>query len=336
MDKETYNQKHKKIIAISIIIILGFAIIYLLKTYVTPLVLAALLTLLTYPIYKKLSNKIKRPLMSASIMILMILIIIIVPLSIFSGILISQINDFTLTDTKINLYETKINELTGLSINLDEYVDNIFTYIKEDGKRILQNTASFTSNFFLKMFIMFYIYFYFLLEKNKILKYIVELLPFSKHNSENLINESGKISKAILIGQVFTAIIQGMLGLIAFIIAGIPNAIIWGIIMIILSLIPVIGAFLIWLPAGVFLIIEGNTGMGIFILIWGALVISQIDNIIRPKLVNRFADIHPVETLLGIFMGIAAFGMIGIILGPLMLSLFTLLIRTYKKEYVTI
>ena len=94
-----------------------------------------------------------------------------------------------------------------------------------------------------------------------------------------------------------------------------------------------LGAFLVWLPAGLFLLLEGSLWGGIFVLAWGALVVGNIDNFVRPKLVNRFADIHPLETFLGIFIGIAHFDLIGIILGPLILSQFKVLLRVFRKEY---
>ena len=103
--------------------------------------------------------------------------------------------------------------------------------------------------------------------------------------------------------------------------------------MTILSIIPVVGAFLIWLPAGIFLLISGQIWEGVFVLVWGVLVVSQVDNFIRPKLVNKFANIHPLETFLGVFMGLSFFGFIGILIGPLIISLFTTLIRIFRKEF---
>ena len=121
--------------------------------------------------------------------------------------------------------------------------------------------------------------------------------------------------------------------MISFFIVGLNGALLWGIIMIILSVIPLVGAFIIWIPAGLFLLIEGQIWQGIFVLVWGAVIVSQVDNIIRPYLVNRFADIHPVDTLLGVFIGLPVFGLIGVIIGPLIIAMFKLLVNVYRKEY---
>jgi len=255
------------------------------------------------------------------------------PLSTIGGLMLNQINNIQIDQTSITNLETTISNLTGKNVSISDGILFVENKIKSEFGNILSKTISITSSFLLSTFIMFFVVFYLLTDKKLFLNSLIFMMPFSTKNSKHLIEESEKVTKAILIGQVLTATVQGILGMIAFFIAGINNAFLWGIIMIILSIIPVVGAFLVWVPAGIYLLINNEIGMGIFVLLWGFLVISQIDNFIRPKLIGKFANIHPLETFIGIFMGLSFFGFIGIIIGPLIISLFNTLIKVYIKEY---
>lgn len=326
--------KHlKKYFALLIIIVLGLSIIYMLKGFLTPIFAALILSFLLYPIYKIIFGKVKNEIGSALIVIISLIVLLLIPLSAVAGVLLGEINNFDLKDDKLNSYETNLKAFTGKDLAVKENVLKVETWIKDEAKAILPKLVSITSNFMLSLFIMCFIIFYLLIQKEFFLKEFISLMPFSNEGSMTLLNESGNIARAVVIGQVITAFIQGLLGMFAFVLVGIESAFFWGIIMMILSLIPVVGAFLIWLPAGLFLLLEGFIWQGVFVLVWGAIVVSQADNLIRPKLVNKFANIHPIETFLGIFMGIATFGLIGIIVGPLFISLFKLVVMTYRDEY---
>lgn len=323
----------KKHFALSLILIIGIGIIYMLKEYVTPILSAVILSFLLYPLYQYTLKKTKNELTASMLIFLSIFLIIIVPISIISSVVLNHINDINFSEDTLVKYENSLYELTGKKIMISEGLINVEQNLKSDLRTTLPKLMSYTSHFFLSIFIMFYIMFYLFTEKHKFLENVISMLPFSQKNSEYLLDESGKVVRAVFLGQLITAVIQGLLGMFAFILVGAPNAIFWGIIMIFLSIIPTIGAFLVWIPVGLILIFNGHLWGGIFILLWGAVVVSQIDNFVRPKLVNRFADIHPIETFLGIFMGIATFGFIGIIIGPLIMSLFSTLIKVFRQEY---
>lgn len=325
----------KKYFALSLILVLGLGIIYMLKQYITPILSAIVLSFLLYPAYLYLLKKNNNSLLSSLIIFLGIFLIIIIPISIISNVTLKHINAIDFSEDALVNYENSLYELTGKKIIISEGLVNLQENLKSDLKNTLPKLMSYTSNFFLSLFIMFFIMFYMFTEKDIFIKNFISILPFSEKNSTYLLDESGKVVRAVFIGQVLTALIQGALGMFAFIIVGANNVIFWGIIMVFLSIIPTIGAFLVWVPVGLIMIFNGNLWGGIFILLWGAVVVSQIDNFIRPKLVNKFADIHPIETFLGIFMGIATFGFIGIIIGPLIMSLFSTLIKVFRQEYTS-
>ena len=325
----------RKYISFFIIIILGIAILYMLGRFITPILSAIVIASLLYPLYKWVKGKVKGEVIAASIVLVGLFLIIIIPISTIAAVLFEQIDSFEIDEAKVeNINNFFLNKL-GVEINFYELTARGQEWIQNTAKESLPAFFSITSNFLLEIFIIFFILFYLLVSKDFFINEFYNVSPFSKSNTKELLNNSSKVIKAVLIGQVLTAIIQGTLGMFSFIIVGISGFFFWGIIMIVLSIIPIVGAFLIWLPAGVFLLISGQIWQGIFVLVWGVLVVSQVDNFIRPKLVNKFANIHPLETFLGVFMGLSFFGFIGILIGPLIISLFTILIRIFRKEFNT-
>ena len=328
------DESFKKYFALSIIILLGIFILYMLKGFLTPIFIAVVLSYLFYPLYKYFLKKTgdKKTLSSLGV-IFVILIIILVPLSGLASVMLNEFKSIDFSEEKIAHYEDRIYDLTGFEFSISENVVNLQDRLRSEAESFLLSLISFTTNFLLSVFIMFFVMYYIFIDKDRIIAFLISIMPFSKEGSVHLLNNSSKLISAILIGQFLTAVVQGLLGMFSFYVAGIQGAFFWGIVMIILSIIPVVGAFLVWLPAGIFLIVEGQVGWGIFILLWGALVVSQIDNIIRPKFVNRFAKIHPLEIFIGVIMGISFFGIIGLVIGPLIIALFGALLKEYRREY---
>lgn len=327
------DSKERKFLALAIVIVFGLSILYMLRIYLTPIFIGVVLAFLVNPVYNYLVKKTKRKSLSGGIIILGIFLLILIPVSALAGLMYNQIIGLDISEQNLVEVENTIFQLTGVEISITEGISKLEAFIKTQARQTLPVFLSYTSNFLVSLFIMFFVIFYLLIQKDLFINGFRSILPFSKKGSTSLLLESGNIVKAVLIGQVLTAVVQGFLGMISFLIAGIEGAIFWGIVMMILSLIPIVGAFLVWVPAGVLLLFQGQIGFGIFVLLWGALIVSQVDNIVRPYFVNRFYNIHPLQIVIGIFMGLEVFGFIGIILGPLILSLFEILVRVYKSEY---
>jgi predicted PurR-regulated permease PerM len=148
-----------------------------------------------------------------------------------------------------------------------------------------------------------------------------------------LLKEFVSISRATLKGTVIIGIIQGVLGGLLFWAVGVPSPITWGVVMIILSIIPVVGSGIIWAPVGIYMLLTGDIWQGVVILGFGFGVISTIDNILRPKLVGQDSQMHPLFVLLATLGGIIVFGIIGFIIGPIIVALFLALLRIYEMEF---
>ncbi|MCH8519761.1 MAG: AI-2E family transporter [Nanoarchaeota archaeon] len=328
-----FDEKFRKIFALVLLITSGLFLLYMLLPYFAPIILAVVLAYLMYPFYLKIQQKIGGETLPAAITLISIFLLVIIPLALVAGVVYNQVSDIRIGLENVADIEDWLNDSFGIEVSLTD----TFGFLRDSFIENLQNYSqifvSITTTFLVSLFIFFFVLFYALTQKESALKTAYTFIPFSLKRSEKLVSQSGFAIKALLIGQVLTAIIQGLLATISFVIAGVHGAFFWGIVTIILSLIPVVGAFMVWLPIGIYLIINGNVGMGIFVLLWGALLVSQIDNFIRPKLVNRYFKLHPLFVLVGVFAGISLFGMLGLVLGPLLFAFFILFLEAYREEY---
>jgi predicted PurR-regulated permease PerM len=180
---------------------------------------------------------------------------------------------------------------------------------------------------------MIYTLFFFLKDGKRMLTRLMHLCPLGDVYEEMLYQRFTSTARATLKGTIIIGTIQGTLGGILFAITGIEGALIWGILMILLSLIPGIGSAIIWLPAGIIMLGLGNIWQGVTILAVGMFVISLIDNILRPALVGKDTQMHPILILFSTLGGIAFFGISGFIIGPVITALFLAVVSIYEHYY---
>ena len=159
-------------------------------------------------------------------------------------------------------------------------------------------------------------------------------IPFSAKSADLLRARFRDVTFSTLVGTGLTAAVQGFLVGIAFWAAGLSNALFWGVVTIIVAILPVVGSGLIWGPAAAALAIEGRYGWALALAVWGIVVVGNVDNVIRPYVFRRWARIHPFITVIGAFAGLNWFGLLGLLIGPLAISYFFELIRMYRDEYL--
>ncbi len=165
-------------------------------------------------------------------------------------------------------------------------------------------------------------------------KYMRDILPFNNYDTQHVLHEVNLIVRSNAIGIPLLAIIQGGLGLAAYYFFDVPAPFLMFILTCIATILPVVGTALIWVPLGIYLIVTGHAGNGIGLIAYGFIVIAQSDNVIRFLLQKKMADTHPLVTIFGVIIGLSIFGFMGIIFGPLLLSLFLLFVNMFKKEYL--
>lgn len=198
------------------------------------------------------------------------------------------------------------------------------------GNRLLSGLAIFFIAFMVILFVTYYI----LTDGELLVGYLRRAIPLPPRQVDYLMGEAHRGLRAVFVGQMLTSVIQAVVGGIGFLIAGVPGVILWTAVMAILALLPVVGAFLVWIPASIYLLVSGEVGWGIFLLLWGALVVSNVDNFIRPKLIGDRSGIHPLFVLVGVLGGVAAFGFIGLFLGPVLVGVTVSVLKVWEEEYL--
>jgi predicted PurR-regulated permease PerM len=206
-------------------------------------------------------------------------------------------------------------------------------------EKFTNSIINYTTTFILKVpklildfFILLFVIFYALKDGKPAVDKMFKAVPLKEHNKEHLRNKMSKVTAALLYGIIVVGILQGLVAMIGLYIFNVPSPLLWGLVMIILSILPFVGAWMVWLPAALFKIFGGDFSNGFGLVIFGTLIVGTIDNIIRPKLVGVRAKIHPLTVLLGVVGGIMFFGFMGVILGPLILELCLTFLSIYREK----
>jgi len=236
--------------------------------------------------------------------------------------------------TKCNV----VNFVTGSGyFNFDKIINGLFTKITELATLIVVRIPNIIVGVALALFISFFLF----KDGKKLMNSVVGMIPLNKQYSNKLIEKFGMVTYSVVYAHIIVAIVQGALGAIGFYIFGIESAIFWGVIMAIFALLPLIGPAIIWIPASLFLLINGiisnsyfGMGMGIGLFLYGIFIISISDNLLRVKLIGGRSDVHPLTVLIGIIGGINLFGLVGIFIGPIALSLLITFFKDFSGEYV--
>lgn len=323
------------------------AVFFIFQPFLTAIVAAAILAALFKRPYHFLEQVTRgRRGLSAFLTCLFVIVIIITPLFLVLSLAVSEASNLYRLVTQESTLEHTIGRMLGV-VQSAPYAGMFFdtaafdqNVIISDIKQLSQNALGLLqaayqgiTHFIFWVFIMFFTLFYFLIDGKKTLRAFMNLSPLKNEHDELLIDKFISISRATLKGTLVIGAIQGLLGGLAFWIAGVPSPAIWGLIMILLSIIPMIGSTIVWLPAGIILLLVGDVWQGIFILSVGVGVISVIDNILRPKLVGKDTQMHPLLIFFATLGGIAFFGLPGFIIGPIIVSLFMALSEIYSIEF---
>jgi len=175
--------------------------------------------------------------------------------------------------------------------------------------------------------------YYFFKDGEKVMGELRKLSPMDKNREEKIIRKFTDITRATMLGTFSSAAIQGVLGGLAFLLIGMPSPLLWGVVMAFMSLVPVLGAFTVWIPAALYLIAIDSYGKAVFILIYGLLTVTLADNVFKPLIIRGGSKIHPVVIFFSILGGLAYFGFSGLIIGPLVTGLTFVVLEIYREEF---
>lgn len=185
--------------------------------------------------------------------------------------------------------------------------------------------------------IVLFVVYYVLVDGERFVAYLRRAAPLPARQVDFLLREARGGLTAVFSGSIVVSALQGVLGGIGFAMpwVALPNPVLWGALMALFALLPVVGTFMIWIPAALYLFYVGNVVGAIFTLIWGFVVVTFfMENIVKPKLIGRTADIHPMFVLVGVLGGVTIFGFIGLFLGPLLVGVTLAFLRVFEKDYL--
>ena len=337
--------KMKNILFFSSLGIISIFFLYMLRPLFYPLFWAAVIASIFYGLYDKLKQKIKYKNLSAAIVLLLVVIIIFVPLTLFGSLLVKESFDLyakagdkssginttvlrLVTWTKDNLHTAGININESFWLGkMSEITTAITNFIFTSIKSLTENSLT----FLVLLVIMLYMLYYFIRGGKEILKKAMRLFPLGDQHELMFYKKFTSAARAAIKGTLIIGLIQGTLGSLMFYIVGINGALIWGLAMMIFSVL--IGSYFIWIPAGIIMLALGNVWQGIFILAFGSLVISTIDNILRPMLIGKDIKMHPLLIFMSTLGGVVAFGISGFVIGPVITALLMAFWELYEQYY---
>ncbi len=337
-----------------LLLLLGIALYFgylIFKPYFAVIIMAAIFALIFHPFYNWLEKKLKgRSSVAAFLTVFLFILIVVIPLINFIALLVSEsINSYPLLEETFS--EGNLNSTFEMIVQKTKDFQAVFPFFDTatfDPKSILLDVSnsltSFivknanvviagTTNFFISLFFMLITMYYLLKDGDVFMDRVMKLTPLPNKYDKKLFEKFREVSKSTVLSSLVTALVQGVLGGIAYAIVGLPATLFLAVATSISSLIPFVGTTLVWVPIAVVLLVSGHPFAALFITIWGIGVIGLSDNIIRTKLIQSRSNIHPLLVFFSIFSGIGLWGFLGIIFGPLVLAIILTVLHIYELEY---
>lgn len=284
-------------------------------------------------LYLTQKKKIRKS-VTAIILLIEAILCFLVPLSLAVWLLISKlqtvnVDTATFVDTITNLADW-IRRKTEYDLLSKENISSIASILPGIGQFLMGGISSFAVNLFVLVFVLYFM----LIGGTKMEQYIYELLPFSDSNKKHVMNEINMIVRANAIGIPLLAIIQGAIATLGYYLFDAPSALLFGFLTSFATVIPIVGTTLVWFPLAAYMAISGDWPHAIGLLLYCGLIVTNIDNLIRFILQKKMADTHPLITIFGVVIGLSLFGFMGVIFGPLLISIFILCVNIFKEQYL--
>jgi len=334
MSKDSISPKViRQLFILLLILFMGILIFRELLPYLSGVLGAITIYVLMRPLMAKLLRKRWKPDLAAVVLMLLSFIGILVPVTGIIFMLGNKIGDATQNSERVltalksqmSSLEQKVNY--DLSSQID--VGAISGWVSEN----LQSFAGGTFDVFIAVGLMYFMLFYMLTNRKVVRESLYEYIPINRENLKTIGKEVQDMVRSNAIGIPMVAIAQGIIALIGFLIFGVEDPFFWFVIVTIGSMIPFVGTLIGILPVFILTLSSGDTFQAWGILIYGIVVVGSTDNIIRLYVLKRIDNVHPLITLIGVIVGVPLFGFIGLIFGPLLISLFIVVVRIYRKEY---
>jgi predicted PurR-regulated permease PerM len=356
-EESILNNQYEKIVPFIIFLLTLFLFFKIIEPMITIFLSSILITYMFYPLYKKISQRIANQFLSIILTILVIVIVLLLPFSIVVFEVAQQSSEFY-NSLSSNIEKGALfgigctsgdSTICSLINNIEKFSSQSLSKIGFDRQlqKLLPSLQDILTNYFIELplailnggFILFISYFLFK-DGEKIIQKMAGWLPIRKKTFQKLIDQFEKVTYAVVFGQLFVALGLGFVAIIGFYIFSFPLPIFWGVIAGFFALIPPVGTAIIWVPASFYLVLNGYLtqdniiiakGIGLFV--YGVLIIGTIDIILRIKIIQAKADVHPIILIAGFIGGVNLFGVIGLFLGPILLPLLLTYFETFRGRF---
>jgi predicted PurR-regulated permease PerM len=344
MKRELIN----KSVLLALVLLISALFLDMIHQFLMPMFMAGLFSAILRPTHRWLTEKIGgRDTIASVLVIIAIVVLVLTPLSILIGVVVGQA--ISVSQSVTPWVQTFINEPTAITTYMEKfpYYKEILPYrdvIIEKAGMVVGNISSFlinslsevtklTVNAVFSSIIMLYVMFYFLTMGEVLLLKILYFLPLHDRDERRLLRRFTSVTKATLKGTLIIGAMQGFLCGLAFALAGIQGPVFWGTVMAVMSIIPAFGTAIIWVPALIILALQGQfIGVTILAVLCGAIA-GNLDNVLRPRLVGKDTEMHDLFVLFGTLGGISLFGILGIIIGPIVAALFITIWEIYGQVF---
>ncbi len=232
--------------------------------------------------------------------------------------------------------ESTVYALTGQEVDVSASVSTLGTELRSVLFGNVTEIVSVGSRVTVGLLLALFLVYYLLRDGRAFVAWLVEVAPMSNVVCDRLFDRIDRTAWGVIVGHLLVAIAQGIVGGVGLGLAGVPNVVFWTFVMVVLALLPLIGAFLVWAPAAAYLVAIGRVRWGVFLFLYGAVVVSLIDNYARPILIDRGAHLNPGVVLVGVFGGVYAIGMVGLFVGPVALAVLAATVESFDEEYDTL
>jgi predicted PurR-regulated permease PerM len=332
------RSQYARFVFVLLSLLVLYYVLEILYPFLHALAWAAILAIASYPLFERLSRRLKRPGLAGVLTCVLITLLVVVPVILVLILLAGQsVEAYNSLQSRINLkgvsrldvvrstalYHWLSDEMQSLGMpepdlraTLVRAVRIISEFLVGNSTTIFSGLTRSVFNFFVTLAALYY----FLLHGPKVVVGIRRLVPLRPEHEQLISNTFRDMTAATLQAGLLTALVQGAAGGLVFLIFGIASPLLWGAVMSVLSLVPLIGTALVWLPVGVFFLLTGAAGKGIAFLAVFALVVGSIDNVVKPFFIGRKTEINTLWLFLGVIGGIAYFGFLGFVLGPLLIT----------------
>lgn len=319
-----------------VLVVISLLTLFVVLPVLEYVLLSIILAYVLFPLHVRLREYIG-PYPSALVLIAGAIVVIVVPIVYILWVFAQDLTAIATgdTDIEVEFIETRIEDLTGVEVDLVDqmtqaaqgFVDVLFggvTGIISTALQILIGVA-------LVLFLVFYL----LVEGEDFVAWSEELSPLPLDDTQRLFGKVHKTMWGAVIGHTFAALVQALVAGIGLWIAGVESVVFWTVVMAILAFLPLIGAFLVWAPASVWLVATGQTLEGAFLFLYGLTIVSMIDYYARPLVIDQQARLNPGVILVGVFGGIFTFGFVGLFVGPILIGVLAATLETIKEKQMT-